>query len=670
MILPNRRPALAWTVVFFTCTCLHADPSVDDLVTELRQGHIAPVKAAITSAADANLRDRYGNTLLMHAAVYATPELLTFLLEHGADVNAANPAGHTALMRAVPDLAKVKLLIEHGASVNAATVDGTTPLLLAARIHSASPLVAYLVKNGADIRAVDVRGSDAVMLAAGAAASENLRILLAAGASGDARRKVTGRPRQFAEINKNIVERGRRAADGSTALMGAAAANCEDCVRLLLSHGADVTAKTGSGLTALHDAAFEGNPSIVRMLIDAGAPVNAADERGFTPLMMAANSRTKSPVVVRMLLAHDADVHMNDSEGRTASDWAGIAAPRELAALLPASRTLPGVKPASGQDDASPKDIRAAVEKSISLLGGTAPAFFRQTGCISCHNVSIPMLALTEARRRGYRVVDAASAEQMVKQTVAILAPHRDNLLSAYASVPGFVTTATYALMSMHGEGYRPDLLTDAIARSLLVEQQSDGHWKTGGARPPLSPDSPVPTTALAARALTLYPVPALSGATRDSIARARTWLLNAKPQVADDYAYRLLGLSWTSAAGTELEGAANDLISRQRPDGGWSQTPNMPSDAYATGLVLSALAIAQPSTLDTTAYSRGVDYLLATQESGGSWHVRTRAFGFQPYFESGFPHGHDQWISMAATAWSSYALMAAPPRPQVTAVR
>ena len=32
-------------------------------------------------------------------------------------------------------------------------------------------------------------------------------------------------------------------------------------------------------------------------------------------------------------------------------------------------------------------------------------------------------------------------------------------------------------------------------------------------------------------------------------------------------------------------------------------------------------------------------------------------------HFESGFPHGHDQWISMAATAWSAMALMPATER-------
>jgi hypothetical protein len=30
-----------------------------------------------------------------------------------------------------------------------------------------------------------------------------------------------------------------------------------------------------------------------------------------------------------------------------------------------------------------------------------------------------------------------------------------------------------------------------------------------------------------------------------------------------------------------------------------------------------------------------------------------------QPYFESGFPHGHDQWISHAGTAWAALALTA-----------
>lgn len=63
----------------------------------------------------------------MQAAVYTTPVDRDFLLAHGADVNAANKADHTALMRAMAGLAKIKLLVEHEANVNAITSGGNTP---------------------------------------------------------------------------------------------------------------------------------------------------------------------------------------------------------------------------------------------------------------------------------------------------------------------------------------------------------------------------------------------------------------------------------------------------------------------------------------------------------------------------------------------------------------
>jgi N-acyl-D-amino-acid deacylase len=92
--------------------------------------------------------------------------------------------------------------------------------------------------------------------------------------------------------------------------------------------------------------------------------------------------------------------------------------------------------------------------------------------------------------------------------------------------------------------------------------------------------------------------------------------------------------------------------------------------DAYQTGLSLWALASADPSVVDTAVYRRGVDYLMQTQANDSSWHVRSRAFGFQPYFEGGFPYGDDQWISMAATAWAAMVLMPASERERIATVR
>jgi hypothetical protein len=54
------------------------------------------------------------------------------------------------------------------------------------------------------------------------------------------------------------------------------------------------------------------------------------------------------------------------------------------------------------------------------------------------------------------------------------------------------------------------------------------------------------------------------------------------------------------------------------------------------------------------------VNFLLRTQYDNGSWYVRSRAVKSQPYFQSGFPFDHDQWISAAGTAWASMAIAAA----------
>ena len=56
--------------------------------------------------------------------------------------------------------------------------------------------------------------------------------------------------------------------------------------------------------------------------------------------------------------------------------------------------------------------------------------------------------------------------------------------------------------------------------------------------------------------------------------------------------------------------------------------------------------------------FRNGVDYLLSSRASDGSRHVKSRSIWFQPYFDSGFRYGRDQFISTAGTAWATLALM------------
>src|SRR5258708_34247938 len=109
-------------------------------------------------------------------------------------------------------------------------------------------------------------------------------------------------------------------------------------------------------------------------------------------------------------------------------------------------------------------------------------------------------MALTEARRRGYPV-RAGSTQQLGKQTVASLGPQRDNLLSGFCGLAGNAPTGPYALISLKGEDYTPDVLTEGIARCLALDQHRESReHELDSQRPPLSAESGIPNTALAAR--------------------------------------------------------------------------------------------------------------------------------------------------------------------------
>ena len=114
-----------------------------------------------------------------------------------------------------------------------------------------------------------------------------------------------------------------------------------------------------------------------------------------------------------------------------------------------------------------------------------------------------------------------------------------------------------------------------------------------------------------------------------------------------------------------EVRLAADELVRTQREDGGWGQLDTLDSDAYATGSALVALHQAGGLPATDAAYRRGLAFLLQSQQEDGSWLVRSRSKPFQTYYESGFPHGKDQFISMAASAWATTALALACPPPE-----
>jgi hypothetical protein len=160
-------------------------------------------------------------------------------------------------------------------------------------------------------------------------------------------------------------------------------------------------------------------------------------------------------------------------------------------------------------------------------------------------------------------------------------------------------------------------------------------------------------------RALKAYGPASEAADTSARVGKARQWLQKSKATRTQEHAFKVLGLKWSSADRRPIDAAARALQALQRPDGGFSQLPTLPSDAYATGIALWALHEAgmPPS---HQVYQAGLKYLLSTQAADGTWHVKSRSLEFQPYFESGYPYARDQWISAAGAAYATLAIAAA----------
>jgi len=145
---------------------------------------------------------------------------------------------------------------------------------------------------------------------------------------------------------------------------------------------------------------------------------------------------------------------------------------------------------------------------------------------------------------------------------------------------------------------------------------------------------------------------------------QVRRWMLKTAARETEDRVFRLRALHVADASKDDIRGAAQELLKTQRADGGWSQLDSLDSDPYATGTALVALHQAGGVATTDPAYRNGLRFLLARQLDDGSWHLPTRSDPIQTYYESSYPHGEDQFISITAAGWATTALaLALPPR-------
>jgi hypothetical protein len=287
---------------------------------------------------------------------------------------------------------------------------------------------------------------------------------------------------------------------------------------------------------------------------------------------------------------------------------------------------------------ATTPQVHQTVDRAVKYLRTESAAWLSTRKCAACHHVPMPLWALGEAERQGYAI-----DRKFVADTTESLLGSRDKLMASKtfpnpADPPDprpqgrglnmglpFLAVAARSLPSLT-EGQKQSL--KLIAEEIVKKQQPDGSWEFFATlrRPPINESQTTDATWIIL-ALVGETGPDAPQSQRAALSKAIAWLDAAKPSDLhqDKVLKVLLGIR-SGRPHKALRTTIDELLSLQRADGGWSQTvPESKSDAFATGQTLYVLALAG-FTAERPEIRRGIDFLVATQKSDGSWPMISRS--------------------------------------------
>jgi Squalene-hopene cyclase N-terminal domain len=273
-----------------------------------------------------------------------------------------------------------------------------------------------------------------------------------------------------------------------------------------------------------------------------------------------------------------------------------------------------------------PSDVSATIDRGLAFLAKDALAWKKEHNCASCHHASLVVWAMREAQLRG-RAVD----EPVLAELTKWIAESGDGkfALARPASAPKAASPkAVYFALAL-GVDPKPDEVSQRglklLLKTVAAEQTENGSWSTWPeTRPPIFGSSDESLTVLA----TLAVLPAAAAgddsakAVRDKAVR---WLAETKTD--DDpqsIALRLVLWNRLGLPAKEAQPLVQRIKERQNEDGGWSQTKDRASDAWATGQALYALAHAGVKS-DEPVIRRAHAFLIKTQRGDGSWPMTSR---------------------------------------------
>jgi ankyrin repeat protein len=255
-----------------------ARPSFTALLFSVQLGKMESVRALVESGASVNDTLPDGTGAIVLATQNGNWELGAYLIDKGADVNAAKQ-GFNAL---------------HQISRIRRTNIGFIPPPPGTGSISSLDLVKKMIAKGVNINARMTRdfrdgyrnrlnrvGATAFLLASKNVDTELMKVLLAAGADPTLPNADQTTPLMVAAG----VDLWNPGEDGGTTPESEPEAL--EAVKMLASLGNDINAVNDRGETALHGAAYRGANVIIQYLVDQGAKLDVRSKQGWTPWTIA-----------------------------------------------------------------------------------------------------------------------------------------------------------------------------------------------------------------------------------------------------------------------------------------------------------------------------------------------------------------------------------------------
>ena len=244
----------------------------------------------LENGADINAQDAFGSTALDWTAPQGHAKTVQVLLRNGANIKSRDIYGNVIMHWAFPHKTLVQLLLEYGVDVDAKNDNGQTALCWAAQDW---PVAAaeLLLDNNADVNVQGKYRSTALHRATLRGLEAMVRLLLKNGANPNMKDQDGWTPLHVAALKRHgaIIQVLLDRVDGGSAIVDWVALQLlEPKKQALLEETAEKKAEATTVLSSLHSAIQERQLGRSKLLLEKGADVNAKDIGGWTHLIIAA----------------------------------------------------------------------------------------------------------------------------------------------------------------------------------------------------------------------------------------------------------------------------------------------------------------------------------------------------------------------------------------------